>query len=309
MAKSVVLGGNGFIGSHLVDALVNAGHDVTVFDRFSTDSRRYRSRNVREVTGVFGKDDSVLDALDGADTVFHFVSASTPASAAEAPARDVADNVVPTVQLLEHAVSAGVKRILFASTGGAIYGEQAHAVHAETDPILPLSPYAIAKAAIEGYLRFFRAEHGLNSTVLRISNPYGPRQSGARGQGLIPIAIRRVLDGEPVVRYGDGTMVRDYVYIDDLIAMIMRIVATASPKYDVYNLGSGRGESVNDVLHAVERELGSFAIDQRPTPSSFVNRVVLDTARFTTEFGTLPLTQLEDGIAASVQSAREERHR
>jgi UDP-glucose 4-epimerase len=228
--------------------------------------------------------------------VFHFLSTTTPVTAESDPTLDIRINVGQTVELLEACVENGVGHVYFASTGGAIYGQQGRAGYAETDRAMPISPYGIGKLTVEHYLHYFRARYGLASTALRISNPYGPRQRPRRRQGLIPIALRQIALGEPVTRYGDGSMVRDYLFVDDLVAMILPMVGRET-SFDLYNIGSGVGYSVNEVLEALRAVTGrDFALTEAPTPSTFVDRVVLDVERYRAEFGRIPSTSLETGI-------------
>ncbi|SEB00722.1 NAD-dependent epimerase/dehydratase family protein [Leifsonia sp. 21MFCrub1.1] len=295
MAEAVVIGANGFIGSHLVDGLAAAGHSVRAFDRFS--SRRPTFDAPAEVmVGEFLSRGDIESAVSGQDYVFHFLSTTTPATAETDPTLDIRTNLAQTVELLEASVQAGVRRVYFASTGGAIYGDQGKTVYSEKDPTEPASPYAIGKLAIEQYLRFFRVKHGLASTALRISNPYGTRQHPSKKQGLIPIALRQILTGKPVVQFGDGSMVRDYLYVEDLVRMIVPMVEH-EPAHDVYNIGSGSGHSVNEVLDALRRVTNiDFDIERREKPATFVEHVVLDGSRYRTEFGEVELTPLDEGI-------------
>lgn len=299
MAEVLVVGGNGFIGSHLVDALSEAGHAVTAFDRFSAGTASYRSTTARMLPGDFLSRSDLEAAVIGQEVVFHFLATTTPATAEADPTLDIRTNVIQTIELLSACAAAGVRQVYFASTGGAIYGPQPLSDFSETDATLPISPYGIGKLAIEHYLRYFGATHGLRSTSLRISNPYGTRQHPNRKQGLIPIALRQILKGKPVVRYGDGSMVRDYIYVDDLVRMIAPL-AEVEPLHEVYNLGSGRGSSVSEVLESIARVTGAdFEIREIPTPATFVDRVVLDVERFDAEFGIRVPTALDDGIAAT----------
>ncbi|TAM71906.1 MAG: NAD-dependent epimerase/dehydratase family protein [Microbacteriaceae bacterium] len=296
MPKTVVIGANGFIGSHLVDALVSAGHEVRAFDRFSSQRPTFETTDVEIMPGEFLSRGDLDAAVAGSDFVVHTLSTTTPATAESDPTLDIRTNVAQTVELLESAVDAGVKHVYFASTGGAIYGPQGKVDYSETDRALPISPYGIGKLSIEHYLRYFKAKHGLNSTTFRISNPYGPRQHPNKKQGLIPIALRQISLGKPVVRIGDGSMVRDYVYVEDLVRMIVPVVG-ARTEFDLYNVGSGLGYSVSEILDALRQATGvDFAIDERPVPSTFVDRVVLNTQRFRSEFGELTLTPLDTGI-------------
>jgi UDP-glucose 4-epimerase len=304
VARALVVGANGLIGSHLVDALSQAGHSVRAFDRFSSSRPTFASTGAEVLAGEFLSRADLETAVRGRDVVFHFLSTTTPATAEADPTLDIRTNVAQTVELLEACVAAGVGHVYFASTGGAIYGPQGKAEYAETDRALPISPYAIGKLTIEHYLSYFHAKHGLQSTVLRVSNPYGTRQRPNRKQGLIPIALRQIASGNPVVRFGDGSMVRDYVYVEDLVRMIVPFVGRET-EYRLYNLGSGVGHSVNEVFASLRRVVGrEFAIDERPKPPTFVDRVVLDTARFRSEFGETPLTTLDEGVRLTYEEIR-----
>jgi UDP-glucose 4-epimerase len=304
VARALVVGANGFIGSHLVDALDAAGHEVTAFDRFSSQRPTFSSRRAKALVGEFLSRADLEAAVQGQDYVFHFLSTTTPATAEADPTLDIRTNVAQTVELLEACVAAGVRHVYFASTGGAIYGPQDKAEYAETDRALPISPYAIGKLTIEHYLSYFHAKHGLRSTVLRVSNPYGTRQRPNRKQGLIPIALRQIALGEPVVRFGDGSMVRDYVYVEDLVRMIVPFVGRET-EFDLYNLGSGEGYSVTEVLESLRRVTDiEFAVDVRPVPATFVDRVVLNTDRYRREFDGVDLTPLDDGVRLTYEEIR-----
>jgi UDP-glucose 4-epimerase len=306
VAKVVVIGANGFIGSHLVDGLAAAGHEVRAFDRFSARKPTFLAENVTVQLGDFLNRADLEQAVAGQDMVFHFLSTTTPATAAADPTLDVRTNLAQSIELFHSAAEAGVKHVYFASTGGAIYGEQGKAEYSEVDPALPVSPYAIGKLAIERYLGFFAATHGLASTVFRISNPYGTRQHPNKKQGLIPIALRQILAGEPVLQYGDGSMVRDYVFVEDLIAMIVPLVGRETA-HSLYNLGSGAGHSVTEVLDALRRVTEiDFAIETREVPPTFVDRVVLDTSRYEREFPGARLTTLDDGIRQTFDEMKAE---
>ncbi|QNE45980.1 NAD-dependent epimerase/dehydratase family protein [Glaciihabitans sp. INWT7] len=304
MAKAVVIGANGFIGSHLVDVLAAEGHDVAAFGRFSSSAPKFTAKGVQIVRGEFLNRTDVDSLVEGADSVFHFLSTTTPATAESDPTLDIRTNVVRSVELLEACVAAEVGHVYFASTGGAIYGPQGKQIYVETDRTDPVSPYAIGKLSIENYLRYFEVMHGLRSTALRISNPYGTRQPPLRRQGLIPIALRQILTDQPIVRFGDGSMVRDYLYVEDLVRMIARMV-DKTPAQSTYNLGSGVGHSVADVLDSLHRVTGrELVVVEKPIPATFVDRVVLDTSRFRTEFGEFDLTSLDEGVSRTYEEMR-----
>ncbi|WP_327015916.1 NAD-dependent epimerase/dehydratase family protein [Cryobacterium sp. MP_3.1] len=297
----MIIGANGFIGSHLVDELVRRGHTVRAFDRFSSQHRSYVSDQVESMAGDFLNDADLKRAVLGQDVVYHFLSTTTPATAQADPTMDVRTNVAQSIALLQSCVQVGVRRVYFASTGGAIYGDQSLTEYKEEDATLPISPYGIGKLSIENYLRYFRVTEGLESVVLRISNPYGPRQTGNRGQGLIPIALKQIAAGNPVVRLGDGSMVRDYLYVEDLVRMI-GLMSDTEPRHSMYNLGSGHGASVNEVLTVIGEVLGrEFKIVGRDSPATYVSKVILNTDRFHDEFRDTNLTSLHTGIANTLQ--------
>lgn len=296
MANCLVVGANGFIASYLVDELLAQGHSVTAFDRFSRGQRIWQRAGAREVTGDFMNRADIAAAMHGQDFVFHFLSTTTPATSEEDPTLDIRTNVAQTVEMLELASEAGIQKFYFASTGGAIYGDQGHAVYRETDGLFPISPYAIGKLTIENYLRYFKAKRGLEYVVLRISNPYGPRQSPSRKQGLIPIVLRQLEDGKPVTQFGDGSMVRDYLYVEDVASMIASTVGMET-RHDTYNIGSGQGHSVTQVLNVIRNVTGcEFEIQLKAVPSTYITNVVLSTDRFNEEFGYVKMTSLEEGI-------------
>ncbi len=296
MSRCLVVGGNGFIGSHLVDHLAAAGHRVRVLDRFSAGAVYYAAQNVDRVVGDFMNVSAVEESLVGVDLVFHMLSTTTPATAQFDPLVDIRTNLTATVELMQASVRAGVRRVFFSSTGGAIYGNTRVARIGESHPTSPISPYAIGKLAAEGFFRYFSVEHGLTSTVLRISNPYGPRQHPLRPQGVIPIFLERILRGQPLTVFGDGSMVRDYIYVEDLAAMIAHI-ANKTPKHDLYNIGSGAGSSVLDIISTIRDVTGvSVEVEYMPKPATFVDNVVLDGTRYAEEFDCVPTTSLEKGI-------------
>ncbi len=306
MAKCVVVGGNGFLGSHMVDELVARGHEVAAFDRFSASTVSYASPGVRPIKGDFLSAADLREAVSGQEYLFHFLSTTTPASAENAPSLDVQTNVAQSIELFQAAIEAGVSKVYFASTGGAIYGDQGTDLIGERSVPAPVSPYAIGKQAIEGYLRYFRIKHGLESVSFRISNPYGPRQHPHLTQGVIPIFLQRIARGLPVTVYGDGMMVRDFVYVQDVARMVAETVGRM-PQHSVYNVGSGVGATVKDVLTLAQKVSGrDVVVKHEPRPVTFVDRSVLDVSRFTSEFGPGASVPLEVGMQLTWGSILEE---
>lgn len=297
MARVLVIGGNGFIGSHLVDRLTMDGHRVRVFDRFSAGVTRYQSEAVERMPGDFLNEADLRAALDEVDYVYHFLSTTTPLTAQRDPLMDLRTNVPGSIGLFQSCCDAGVKHVYFASSGGAIYGNTAQHVVDEEAPARPISPYAIGKYALENYLQYFWLQQGLSSTSFRISNPYGPRQPLGRRQGVIPIFLDRVRRGEPLQILGEGDMIRDYVYVEDLANMIVR-ASDHRPGCHVYNVGSGVGSSIMEVVQLVRSVTGlPVELEHRPVPPTYVRRIVLGLERYRATFGPPPeMCSLHDGM-------------
>jgi UDP-glucose 4-epimerase len=301
MSKCLVLGANGFLGSHLVDHLVGAGHDVRAFDRYPDDKARFEpSQKVEKVAGNFLNRQDLADALEGVEYVFHFISTTTPISSDNDPLIDVETNIRMSIELLQECVNKGVKKVVFASTGGAIYGLNSSENVGETIVPQPVSPYAIGKLTIEHYMRYFAKKHGLQGLVYRISNPYGERQSLAAKQGVIPIFLQHIAKDEPITILGDGSMVRDYIYVKDVARLITDSFESASQ--DLYNLGSGSGHTINQIVDVMKQVVGQdFKIEHRENLATFVDKIVLNPNRFIEEFNLRPEVSLEDGINATWQ--------
>lgn len=298
MVKCLVLGANGFIGSHLVDSLVDRGHSVRAFDRFSSGEPKFIENELVEVfAGNYLNRDDLRRAIEGVEYVFHFISTTTPATAENDPVIDIETNVKMSVELFKFCIEAGVKRILFASSGGSIYGLSDRSLaHRETDPTLPISPYAIGKLSVENYLRYFSKKFGIDYTVYRMSNPYGERQPLRRKQGVIPIFLEQVHDGLPLTVYGDGLMIRDYIHVRDVAEMIAGTFDRPH-REPVYNIGSGTGNTLNEIIDCIERVTGKeVVIEYKSVPSTFVDKVILDMTRFQSEFNIEPKIKLIDGI-------------
>jgi UDP-glucose 4-epimerase len=298
VAKCLVLGANGFIGSHLVDSLIDRGHTVRAFDRFGAKDKRFNQNDQIEIfDGNFLNREDLRQALQEMEYVFHFISTTTPITAENDPIIDITTNISTSVELFQDCVDAGVKRVIFASTGGAMYGAyDTSEPLAETVTPRPVSPYAIGKLTIENYLRYFKVKHGLDSITVRISNPYGERQPVGRKQGVIPIFLEKIYADESLTILGDGSMVRDYIYVKD-VADIVSTIFDQEHKRDVYNVGTGKGESVNDLIHAMQALTGkTISSETVPVPSTFVQSVVLDTHALKDDFGVASKTSLEDGL-------------
>lgn len=297
MSRTLVFGANGFIGSHLVDSLVERGHSVRAFDRFSTEPKFNKNTAVEIFRGDFLNQADLRQALKDIDYVFHFISMTTPATAEDDPVIDIQTNVRTSVELFKLCVDEKIRKVFYASSGGTIYGESEQGEkHKETDPLRPISPYAIGKLSIENYLRYFKIKRGLDSTVFRIANPYGERQALHSKQGVIPIFLENIYQGLPITILGDGSMVRDYIYVKDVASMIVDVFEKPNLQ-EVYNLGSGEGKSINEIIDVAREITGdNITINYKPSPATFVKSSVLDMTRFEDEFHLRAITTLQQGM-------------
>ncbi len=297
--RILVTGGAGFIGSHVVDLYIDAGHEVVVVDNLSSGRRDFVHPQAR-----FYEDDIREEALR---TVFereqpevvnhHAAQAAVPASIAH-PARDADINVMGTLNLLNLCRDFGVRKFIFASTGGAIYGEPAHLPADESHPTQPLSPYGISKLAGEQYVRFF-GERGMQWAILRYANVYGPRQDPEGEAGVVAIFLNAMLAGRQPTIFGDGTQTRDFVYVEDVAWA--NLLATTARTSDLANIASGVETSVNDLFRRLARAVGfgKSAVNAAARAGD-VYRIALDPRQADRWLGWTPSTSLEEGIAQTI---------
>lgn len=302
MKKSnvLVLGADGFIGSNLIRSLLSEEkYFIRAFDLFKDG----QSRNLDDLRdkieifpGNFLNHEDIRKAVEHMDYVFHFVSLTTPGSSMNDPLIDIDTNVKGTIVLLDECAKANVKKIIYSSTGGAIYGDQGLDRYCEDDNTNPVSPYAISKLTTEKYLEYFRINKGLDYLILRYANPYGPGQNIVGSQGIIPIFLNLIRQQKPIAIYGDGESVRDYIYIDDLIEFT-KLLFPKKTKHHIYNIGSGKGENINEIVSLIQQVSGLKAsIDFKPQRPIDVRRIVLDVSRSTEETQYKSKTSLEEGI-------------
>jgi UDP-glucose 4-epimerase len=299
--KIVVVGANGFLGSHMVDTLVASGHQVTAVDRFRNPPRFIREP-AHTLTLSLSAEGIPPDALVGQDVVIDFLGASTPLMSVSQPTFDTDVTIPTTTTLVDACVSAGVGHYYFASTGGAIYGDSNRDSNREEDTPAPTSPYGQAKWDIEQMLARLRQRGDLRSTVWRLSNPYGPRQSAEKKQGLIAVALHHHLTHTPLPVMGSGEMTRDYIYVADAIEAAANFLGVDT-RHDTYNIGTGVGVTVNDVLDTIATIVGQpLATTQVDIPPGFVTRSVVNIDRVNQEF-TLPrFTSLAEGVERTLHA-------
>lgn len=297
--RCLVLGGNGFIGSHLVDALLDRGFSVKSFDKHSTinfSDNSYQSKNIEIVEGNFLCDDDLKQALVGCDICFHLISTTLPKSSNSDPAFDVETNLVGTIKLLNHAVTSGVKKIVFISSGGTVYGEPIYLPVDENHPTNPICSHGITKLAIEKYLFMYWKLYGLDYMILRLSNPFGERQRTLASQGAIAVFLGKALRGEKIEIWGDGSVIRDYIHISDVINAII-LALNSESKDKLFNVGSGIGASLNEIIGYIETVLCKKIERQYSESRTFdVPVSILSVDRARNELGWIPEVSLLDGI-------------
>lgn len=299
MERILITGGCGFIGVNLATGLARRdGVSVTVLDNESLGVRA----NLGDFNGRFIKGDvtdptALAEATKGADVVVHLAAHTRVVDSIEKPQQNFTDNVVGTFRLLEACREAGVKRFINASTGGAILGEAPAPVHEGLVP-QPLSPYGASKLAAEGYCSAYSASYGVNCASLRFSNIYGPRSY--HKDSVVARFLKQILAGEALVIYGDGSQVRDYLYVGDLIDGIVK--AIFSDCAGVFQLGAGKPTTLNELLRIIGRVVGEKRMPQivyKEARAGEVHTTWCDVSKARAAFGYDPSTPLEDGVRAT----------
>ncbi|MFA6170419.1 MAG: SDR family oxidoreductase [Candidatus Margulisiibacteriota bacterium] len=299
--RILVTGGAGFIGSNIVDRYLEAGHEVAVLDDLSTG----KEANLNPQAVFFRKDlrdrDLAAAVLDfKPDIVNHLAAQIDVRKSVIDPIHNADINELGTLNLLNAARDAKIKKIIFSSTGGALYGEVSEpAGAAEEHPIEPISPYAITKRSVELYLHAYSQLYGLKYTVLRYGNVYGPRQDPLGEAGVIAIFCGKMLKGETPVIYGDGNQLRDYVYVSDVADA--NLLALNKGDNQIFNVGTGQGTSVNQ-LFAFLKEILKFdrPIGYEPPRAGELFRSVLDCRKIGRELGWTPKFDMKEGLKKTV---------
>lgn len=281
--KFLVLGGGGFIGAAVVDRLLMEKQSVRVFDKVGIVPYRIfdSHEDIDWVVGDFVNVEDVKRSLEGVDIVIHLVSTVLPKSSNLNPLYDIESNLMGTVAMLTAAVAAGVKKIIFASSGGTVYGKPVHLPIKENHSTTPICSYGVVKLAVEQYLGVFDRLHGLDYTVLRLSNPFGEGQKTNAGQGAVAVFLDKALKGETIEIWGDGSIVRDYLHVSD-VANAMVAATHYCGRGEVINIGSGEGRSLNQLLDVIEqvteRKLNIRYLEGRPFDVP-VNVLAIDKAK------------------------------
>ncbi len=310
--KALVTGGAGFIGSTLVDSLLARGDTVTVVDDLSTGRRQNLDAALEAGASLLERD--IRDGSTMAElareakpeVVFHLAAQIDVRHSVADPAFDAAINVGGTANVLDAARAAGARRVVFTSTGGAVYGEgDGQELPLKEDaPIAPMAPYGQSKFAAEGYLALYRRLYGLSSVSLRLGNVYGPRQDPLGEAGVIAIFCGQLLAGGRAKVYGDGKQTRDYIYVDDVVAAIL--AAAESDATGPLNVGTGRETDVLELVDSLGKlgDSEEFEPELAPARTGEVQRISIDPNRAERELGWRPATTLQDGLRMTLASMR-----
>jgi len=302
LPSSIVLGGSGFLGTNLCRRLAASGRRVRSFGRRCLFPQALAG--VDWYQGNFSDPSTLTAAIESYEVVFHLVHSTTPHSANLDMAADL-HNVASSIALLDISRRLGVKRVVFVSSGGVIYGRAKQVPTSEDAPTDPITAHGISKLAIEKYLALYEHLYGLDYRVLRVGNPFGPYQVAAKNQGIIAAVIAHALAGEPIEIWGDGSVVRDYVFVDDVVDAL-EAASADNTDLRVFNIASSRGRSLREIIAAVEKKLArKLEIIWKPGRPIDVPISVLSIDRAKSVLGWNPKTPFEDGLEQTIAWWRE----
>lgn len=302
MKKILVSGGAGFIGSNLVDALVKEGYEVGIVDNLSTGSKN----NLNPKARFFEADISSYAAIDEIfklfqpEAVFHLAAQASVRKSVEDPSKDVKTNVIGTVNLLKACQAYSIKKFIFSSTGGALYGDDAPRPTSEEADISPISPYGLDKLFGEKYIGYFKGTSNLQTVVLRYANVYGPKQNPKGEAGVIAIFADKMLRDEPITVYGDGSSSRDYIYVGDVVEA--NLAALRSNVSNAYNISTGEETSIRTLVDKIKKITDSNSqVQYKEGRSGELQSSCLDNKRAKLELGWSPKVDLDEGIKKTVE--------
>ena len=299
--KALVTGGAGFIGSHIVDRLIEMGNDVAVVDNLATGRMELLNPEAKFYLMDLQRPElSKMFEHEKFDIVFHQAAQMDVRRSVADPLYDADANIRGGLNLLQTAVNHDVKKVIFASSGGVAYGEQEVFPCDETHPLNPISPYGVAKVTMEKYCYYFAKEFGLKYTALRYANVYGPRQNPHGEAGVVSIFIKKMLAGEQPVINGDGKQSRDYVYVEDVVEANM--LAMDCKTNEAFNVGTAIETDVNAIFHYLNKLTGNKSEEKHgPAKPGEQLRSVLNWGKINNQLGWSPKVELEEGFKKTVQ--------
>jgi len=307
ISRTLITGGAGFIGSHIMDRLLKEGYEVVILDNFSSGrvkniQRHLSSQRLHLVRGDVRNSEDVKKAVKDVDAVFHLAAIVNVPLSIENPLLVNDVNIEGTLNLLEASVKENIQRFIYVSTC-AVYGEACYLPINEEHPIMPLSPYGISKFSAEGYCRIFHMIHGLETVCLRFFNVYGPRQSEGPYSGVITQFITRLKRGEAPVIYGDGEQTRDFVYVKDVVEASMLVLECQHFGGEVINIGTGKPTTINQLAKVLAHLLGKADVkpEYAPPRAGDIRNSYADIRKAEEVLGYKPGIKLEDGIRRLLQ--------
>ena len=306
--KILISGGGGFIKSAIADRLLADGHSIKIFERPRVQPYREFTdiEQVEWVAGDISSMHDVSDAIQGVDAVLHLISTTLPKSSNDDPIFDVQSNVVGSLHILNAMVSHSVPSIVFISSGGTVYGNPLYLPVDENHPTNPVVSYGITKLAIEKYLQVYERLHGIKAITLRVANPYGERQRLETAQGAVGVFLHHAIKGIPVEIWGDGSVTRDYIYVSDVAEAFSKALQYAGAQR-VFNISSGVGTSLNDLIGRIEEALAqSMERHYLPARAFDVPANVLCNELARRELKWTPLVSMEEGVGRTAAWVRGE---
>ncbi|NQT25410.1 NAD-dependent epimerase/dehydratase family protein [candidate division KSB1 bacterium] len=302
--KILVTGGAGFIGSHITDGLLNLGHEVCIIDNLSTGQIENVNPEAKfYLMDIRSEEVSKLFKMEKPDVLIHQAAQMDVRKSVADPLYDADVNIKGTLNLLQNCIKNDVKKVLFASTGGAIYGEQETFPCDETHPTRPISPYGVAKQTVERYLHFYQVEYGLSYSVLRYANIYGPRQNPKGEAGVIAIFANKMLAGEQPVINGDGKQTRDYSYVGDVVQANLKCLPRTET--EVFNVGTSIETDVNELFNLINGLTGNKVEEKHgPGLAGEQSRSVISYQKAKEVLGWEPKVDLKTGLANTVEFFR-----
>lgn len=303
--RTLVTGGAGFIGSHVTDALLEAGHEVLIIDNLSTGKPDNVPKRAELIKADIASPEAERIVADYAPAaVFHLAAQINVRNSVADPAIDATMNVVGTIRIAHAASQSGAKAFVFTSSGGAIYGEQQRFPADELHPTRPVSPYGCAKLCGENYLDLFGRTTGMRTVSLRCANVYGPRQDGMGEAGVVAIFATRILEEKPITIYGDGRQTRDFIFVADVVRANLRALDNDLAR-GCFNIGTGLETDINAIAHQLMACVGhSVPLAHESARSGEQRRSVIDPERGKSELGWSPDVSLRDGLAKTVDYFR-----
>lgn len=305
----IILGAAGFIGTNLAIRIANGKRNkITLVDKSKSYFSSLEKMQLSNITEVESPLDASMDfkILQGQDVVYHLVSTNVPTNSNQHILQDIEANVIFSANLFEACIKYGIKKVVFVSSGGTIYGKESKCPLSETTPTNPISSYGLQKITIEKLLYLYNYLYGLDYRIIRLANPYGPYQRPNGILGAVTTFTFRALRGEKVVVYGDGSVIRDFIYIDDAIKGILNIVDGVN-KHHTFNLGSGQGTSIKEVLDTIKKALNcEIKIEYKQGRSVDVPVNFLDISRYEKYYGKLNPIPLIDGIRKTADYMKKE---